>query len=277
MTLIGKTHVMPGVTPRQIVAYRAALSRAMHGARARLLSERTEPDEAAIGALLFPAGPPDVFLSHALCTSDPALSLAIALERFGLKVFVDSCIWGNLHALAPEAALACPSSDMADALRRERAWRGSTGMYMVLAAVVQRMIDDCELLLFTDSTEQLGDDPAQPQDALSMPWGFSARHFGRYVARRARVRHWVVAGRSHADVCHTHVPTVRFNNPGNRHLLAWTKVRSVLAEADLLPQGTPRRGQTVLDGLYRELELSPFERQLLGWTGRDADGTGRPR
>lgn len=277
VTLIGNTHLMPGVTLRQVSEYRSALTRSLLGIQQRLLDERHLPDEALFHELLFPAGQPDVYLSHSLCDSDQALSVAIALERFGLKVFVDSCIWASLYTLLPQTAMVASPAAMADVLQRHRAWPSTTGVHMVLSAVVQRMVDQCELLLFTDSTEQMGEDPAQPQDTLSMPWGFAARHFGRYVARRARVRNWVVAGESHADICHTHVPIVRFNNPGNRHLLAWEKVRMVVAEADLLPQGVPRRAQTVLDGLYRELSLSPFERQLLGWTGREAECVSRAR
>ncbi|KAF1014606.1 MAG: hypothetical protein GAK31_02093 [Stenotrophomonas maltophilia] len=274
----GAPHLLPGVTTQEIHAYRQRVARPVAELAGYFTGEGHILDEARITQHLFPPLDADIFLSHSSVDGDKAIALAIVLERLGLKVFVDSCVWGNVYDLLKRVDdLRSQKVGGSDAYFYQMTRRTSASVYMVLNAALHRMIDHCEMLLFLDTSSTRVGDVMKDDSCLASPWIFSELRFATQVARRGCVRHTVVSMDNYRDLVSPPQPVIRFSNPGNRHTLPWSTLQGVLHEAKLLPPTTDRdiRVQTVLDEIYRQLDLTPFERHLLGWTGREMEVCGK--
>ncbi|WP_313247090.1 hypothetical protein [Stenotrophomonas rhizophila] len=64
-----------------------------------ILNDENLIDADAIAKDLFPTEKADVFLSHTHQDHDAVVALAVQLQNLGLKVFVDSCVWGDVYTL----------------------------------------------------------------------------------------------------------------------------------------------------------------------------------
>lgn len=218
---------------------------------------------------LFPSVKADVFLSHASGDRQQVMQLAVALERLGLTVFVDSCVWGNVYALLNDVDdHFSRKKDEPGSYHYRKVTRTAANVYMILSAALQRMIDGCELFLYLDSPAVRIKDYVDGGDYIGSPWVFSELMFARHVARRGRPRPSLEvynegAGIKAADSTER---MARFLPPASTHALEWKVLARAMEDMAGLPASARwRDGPWFLDHLYRKLSLSAQERQLLGW------------
>lgn len=120
----------------------------------------------------FPVQEYDVFLSHSHADVETAIQLAVWLKKYlGLKVFVDSTVWGCADELLAK-------------LDKKYCYKQNTGTYdydkrnettahvhLMLAMALQEMISKSECFLFLDSGNSLDLSRWQSQGTKS-PWIF---------------------------------------------------------------------------------------------------------
>lgn len=216
---------------------------------------------------LFPTVKADVFLSHASGDSQQVMQLAVMLERLGLKVFVDSCVWGNVYDLLEEVDDEFSIKDWTPRLYHYRkVTRTTANVYMILNAALQRMIDGCELFLYLDTDAVRIKDYMNNSDYIGSPWVFSELMFARTVARRPRPRPALEALKERTALAKTHDGIARFRAPESSHELEWKVLERAIADNTGLPTSSRWFDHApFLDHLYRKLPLSDHERYLLGW------------
>lgn len=218
---------------------------------------------------LFPTVKADVFLSHASGDSQQVMQLAVLLENLGLKVFVDSCVWGNVYELLEEVDDQFSIKDRQPRLYHyHKVTRTSANVYMILNAALQRMIDGCELFLYLDSAAVRIQDYVDSSDYIGSPWVFSELMFARTVARRPRPRPRPALEALTQDkaLARTQDSIARFRAPASSHTLEWKVLQRAISDNTGLP--TSARWQEhspFLDHLYGKLTLTDHERYLLGW------------
>ncbi len=115
----------------------------------------------------------DIFLSHSHADKDIAIALANWItEKFGLTVFIDSCVWGH-------------SDDLLKQIDDKYCFHGSTYSYcernistahvhMMLSTALAKMIDrtDCIIFLNTPNSVSLKDNIKNSFRSKS-PWIYS--------------------------------------------------------------------------------------------------------
>lgn len=137
---------------------------------------------------LFPRIKNDIFLSHAHGDEDEVIKLAIILEKKGLKVFVDSCVWANAFTLLKTIDKKyCYNEDTENYNYYKRNF-STANIFIILNAALQRMIDNTELFIFLDtenSTQELKiNELIHEEKGLSSPWIFSELSFAQQVRRK---------------------------------------------------------------------------------------------
>lgn len=138
---------------------------------------------------IFPLVPVDVFISHSHSDQDGAIEIALALEKIGLKAFVDSCVWGYadelLRKIDDEFCIPDGWTSYNYSLRN----RTTTNVHMILNSALQGMIDNSELLIFLDSENSVKvGEYVNKKEFLSSPWIHSELMFASRVRRRERRR-----------------------------------------------------------------------------------------
>lgn len=104
----------------------------------------------------FPNVRSDVFISHSHADEEMALGLAGWLKQeFGLRPFIDSCVWGYVCDLLKQIDNAyCLNTDKATYDYDKR--NGTTShVHMMLSSALTTMIDDTECLIFLNSPKSI--------------------------------------------------------------------------------------------------------------------------
>ena len=137
---------------------------------------------------LFPKVKNDIFLSHAHGDEDEVIKLAIILEKKGLKVFVDSCVWGNAFTLLKAVDKKHCYNEEKNNYNYDKRNYSTANIYIILNTALQRMIDSTELFIFLDtenSTQKLTiNQLIHEEKGLSSPWIFSELSFAQQVRRK---------------------------------------------------------------------------------------------
>lgn len=237
-----------------------------------ILNDDNLIDADTIAKDLFPTEEADVFLSHTRQDHDAVVALAVHLESLGLKVFVDSCVWGDVYALLHDVdKVRSIMPNKANTYYYERVLRTAASMYMILNVALQRMIDQSEVLLFLDSKAVRIKDYVAGRDYIGSPWIFSELMFAQMVRRRPRK---TASLESITEVVAKTMdsalpPTARFSLPGSSYAMAaadlWQVIDDVrVPAAAAIADGAPDR-DIFLNAFYRKLKPGAFERGLLGW------------
>ena len=104
----------------------------------------------------FPQVETDVFISHSHYDLDTAIKLAGYLKSiFGLKVFVDSCIWGNskdLLKIIDDKFCLQPEGNYYDYNKRNLS---TSHVHMMLSTALNMMIDKTECLFFINTPKSI--------------------------------------------------------------------------------------------------------------------------
>lgn len=231
---------------------------------AYLLDSANLLDADAVQQALLPAFQADVFLSHGTVDREQVLQLAVMLERVGLTVFVDSCLWQNVYAL--QQAIDERYSARGDApgthhFQHRRVALTSASVCMVLNAALQRMIDGCELFLHLEGEAVGMQDCLADNRHAGRPWVFSELMFARHLPRRGRPPLMLDALKDDAYLQRT-----PFAAPEAPHVLEWDVLLRAIADISGFPPSSYWRDHPLfLDHLYGKLPLSPQQKRLLGW------------
>ncbi|PWD85352.1 toll/interleukin-1 receptor domain-containing protein [Ignatzschineria cameli] len=126
----------------------------------------------------------DIFLSHAHADEDEVIQLAIYLEKNGLNVFVDSCVWGNVFDLLH--SINNTYSEIEENLYcYNKCLSISANVYMILNTALHRIIDQTELFLFlgTENSTSVSDMLTGSYESVRSPWIYSELRFANQVRR----------------------------------------------------------------------------------------------
>ncbi|CAN7415029.1 hypothetical protein [Pseudomonas brassicacearum] len=154
----------------------------------KLMMEKDTFDASLILTYLFPDIEADIFLSHSYCDLDQAIQIAKLLEeKCGLKVFIDSCVWGSAYDLFKAIDQRyCRRPDQANYDYDER-YRATAHIHMILTTALQRMVDKTDTILFmnTDQSISLKHSVDGKIKTLS-PWIHMELNFCSMVRRKPR-------------------------------------------------------------------------------------------
>lgn len=148
-------------------------------------------DAQKIADHIFPSQDADVFLSHSHADEDKAIELAVSLQARGLRVFVDSCVWGYFHDLLHDL-----SEIYADPKREEYrtvynyrdAIDLAAGVHMMLTGALHKVIHQSELFIFLNTSKSIPLEDYQEFDRTFSPWIYSELQFSAYVGNETPKR-----------------------------------------------------------------------------------------
>jgi hypothetical protein len=263
------------VTQDEVNAYKARNTPELDDITDYLSGKDSLLDADAIAARLFAVEKADVFLSHAHRDHDAVVALAVTLEKLGLKVFVDACVWGDVYALLLKVDQARAAIPLQPGLfDYTRTTRNAANMYMILNVALQRMIDQSELLLFLDSKAVRIQDYVEGEAYIGSPWIFAELMFAQMVARRPRVTGIGTENLSEVfakDDSRATAPMVRYRLPESSYTMPAATLNRLISNATFAATlsrrfNLPSSGHDFLDRVYQALPLRAAERELLGWS-----------
>lgn len=137
-------------------------------------------DAKTISSALFPEGRYDVFLSHSHGDQNKAVDLALALEKKGLKVFVDSGVWGYFGDLIN--LIVAAETNAPNELPVQRVSEISANVHMMLSGALQNIILGAEAFVFLNTEKSV---PLTYESAAKTfsPWLYSELQFSFQVER----------------------------------------------------------------------------------------------
>lgn len=153
-----------------------------------LLEGKNSLDGDKIQSYLFPQKKEvDIFLSHSHNDEEKVMEFAVQLQRKGLNVFVDSCVWGNVFSLLRKIDDEyCEGSKQGNYDYNKRNY-STSHVYMMLNTAIHKMIDECELFLFLGTPESIMIKNAMSgKKALRSPWIYSELSFTQHVRKKSK-------------------------------------------------------------------------------------------
>ncbi|GLX62025.1 hypothetical protein KMU_00650 [Proteus vulgaris] len=163
----------------------------------------------------FPQIDADIFLSHAHNDEDDIIKLAIYLEEnFKIKVFVDSCIWGNVYQLLKSINDKYCKIDE-DLYSYQGSIYASTNIYMILNTALHNMIDRTEIFLFLGTKEsiKINDIIEGTKESVRSPWIYSELMFAKQVKRQSKYPFIGLESFSESKTIMDSMPTFNYNKP----------------------------------------------------------------
>jgi hypothetical protein len=144
-------------------------------------------DAGAVKDHWFPQINADVFISHSHQDEQLAIKLAGWLSKqFGLKPFVDSCVWGYSDELLKQIDDTYCSSGPGSYIYELR--NGSTShVHVMLLSALAEMIDRCEALFFLNTPNSISS--AESKKNTGSPWIFSEISLTKVIRRQTPAAH----------------------------------------------------------------------------------------
>ncbi|MEI6514617.1 MAG: hypothetical protein WCO77_01455 [bacterium] len=145
-------------------------------------------DGSSLQELWFPQVRSDVFISHSHANEEMALGLAGCLKQeFGLKPFIDSCVWGYVNDLQRQIDRKyCLNPDKANYDYDKR--NGTTShVHMMLSTALTTMIDNTECLIFLNTPTSI-----TTRDSVSTtqsPWLYMELGIARMIRQKTPDSH----------------------------------------------------------------------------------------
>jgi hypothetical protein len=145
----------------------------------------------------FPQIEADVFISHSHKDRDAAMRLAGWLsESFGLKPFIDSCVWGYANDLLREIdnkyCILNIDKNGTVTYYHDRCIGTSAHVHMMLAAALHTMIDSTECLLFLNTPNAISSEEAASTTAS--PWIYMEIMMTSFIRRELKRMRRVAEG-----------------------------------------------------------------------------------
>lgn len=157
-------------------------------------------DAQKIADHIFPTHETDVFISHSHADKDKAIELAVSLQAKGLKVFVDSCVWGYFHDLLDDLnnIYAQPvRTDYKTTYNYRKAIDLTAGVHMMLTGALHTMIKRSEIFIFLSTGNSVPLEAYQSFDRTFSPWIYSELQFSFHVENDTPKRRLRVATESY--------------------------------------------------------------------------------
>lgn len=223
-------------------------------------------DAQKIADHIFPSQKADVFLSHSHGDATKAIELAVSLEAKGLKVFVDSCVWGHFHTLLDDLNKGYANPEV-DGDRTIYDYRKGTdmaaGVHMMLNGALHKMIDQSELFVFLNTDKSIPFEDYENFDRTFSPWIYSELEFSSRVRNETPKRRWTPSNESVDGLEHLIKSTASANKDVllaykafNRHLpkvsgdeLQRWYDQGIISSDDFT------HGEVALNSLYDKLDL----------------------
>ncbi|MCJ7853021.1 toll/interleukin-1 receptor domain-containing protein [Pseudomonas monteilii] len=135
-------------------------------------------DAEEISASLFPQLDYDIFLSHSHADQSKAIELALSLRDKGIRVFVDSCVWGHSEELIK--LILEQSGPLENETRESQIGRVSAAVHTLLSAAIHQMIWRTEAFVFL-RTERSVPFESDVSDRTLSPWIYAELQFSAQV------------------------------------------------------------------------------------------------
>jgi chloramphenicol O-acetyltransferase len=137
----------------------------------------------------FPYIDADIFLSHSHADENLVIAFAGWLkEVFGLKVFIDSCIWGNSKNL--QKIMDDKYNKIQDNLYKyDNVLYASSHVHMMLNTALMQMIDTCECIIFINTPNSVK--PREVIDKVISPWIYSELGMTKLIRKKSIGEHRV--------------------------------------------------------------------------------------
>lgn len=121
----------------------------------------------------FPIIECDIFLSHSHKDNEKALKLAgLLYEKFGLKTFIDSSVWGFSNDLLKIIDDNYCKHENGTSYSYEKRNYSTSHVHLMLNSALNKMIDNCEAIFFLNTPNSISADNTIKQNTNS-PWIFS--------------------------------------------------------------------------------------------------------
>jgi hypothetical protein len=143
----------------------------------------------------FPIDMSNVFISHSRADKELALTVSgILSENFGLRPFVDSCVWGLADKLLWEIDTTwCPikgTSSFSYELRNIT----TAHIHMMLSTALTKMMDRCECVFFLNTENSVSSKSIEQMisgvgDSTHSPWLFHEISMMKLLRRRSKEEH----------------------------------------------------------------------------------------
>ncbi|GEK60114.1 hypothetical protein CHL76_15665 [Marinococcus halophilus] len=134
----------------------------------------------------------DVFLSHSHRDKDKAMGFAGWLNHhFGLKVFIDSCVWNHADDLLMQIDknyCKFPGTDTYDYQKRNYS---TSHVHMMLSIALTKMIDQSEITIFMDTENSTQEISETIDKTVKSPWIYSELVMTDLVRKKIPQREWV--------------------------------------------------------------------------------------
>ena len=145
-------------------------------------------DGDAIMSNWFPKIQADIFISHSHADEKYVISLAGFLyKKFGLKSFIDSCVWGYSVELLKEIDNLFCSTGRPGSYSYEKRNYSTSHVHMMLSISLMKMIDQTECLFFIDTPNSLNTE--ELIEATNSPWIFAEIALSQSLRRKSKEAH----------------------------------------------------------------------------------------
>lgn len=213
-------------------------------------------DAEAVSSEIFPESDYHVFLSHSHADQRNAIDLALELGKHGLKVFVDSTVWGFFGDLVSK--IIADTRPLDGETREAHVHRIHADVHMMLAGALHRTIARAETFVFVRSEKSVPLNFGDKARTFS-PWLYSELQFSfqvqhvvppRVVERQREVLLDDVKGFNNYGLeSLQHLTAFRVFN---EHLppVAGSQLRDWLVQ-----QPTSVQGDAMLDALYKRFDV----------------------
>ncbi|MFJ7007933.1 hypothetical protein [Pseudomonas putida] len=155
---------------------------------AQLMIDEDTFDASLILNSLFPTLSADIFLSHSSRDANEAIQIALELqEKCGLRVFVDSCIWGSIYDLLKAIDNKYCRREGQTIYDYDERNRSTAHVHMILTTALQRMIDQTDTIIFMNSDQSISlKHSVDEKEKTLSPWIHMELNFSTLVRRRSR-------------------------------------------------------------------------------------------
>lgn len=132
----------------------------------------------------FPEIDADIFISHSHKDEGMAIGLAgLLYEKFGLKVFIDSCVWGYSLDLQKEIDKEfCLIDEEKDLYDYQKVMYSTSHVHMMLSTALTKMLDKSEGVFFLNTPNSISANDTINQ--TESPWIYHEIAMTKMIRRR---------------------------------------------------------------------------------------------
>ena len=207
----------------------------------------------------FPLYDADVFLSHSHNDYCLAKKLAVQFESVGLKVFIDSEVWGYandlLQKIDNEYCVKRFDNDGSKVYSYEKRNQTTAQINIILAHALMRMIDLTECFIFLETQNSVANTAKGKVETMS-PWLFHELNVVSVIEQKLIARQSNFAEDSAMEKLSESVTGFKYTaNTTNMPCLSYAKLKVLLGEARVrhnILSDNSQYGLNFLDAVYEK-------------------------